>query len=187
MLLSSFCEFTSQSTLSRTLSFNLWNFCIWMFKIRLERKEQMTFTHHPCSSISPPRGDSRRNFGSKMLIHSKCFYVSMRMNEYLVCKAKNSSNGNGKSNTHVSWWLQSYENAFHSNITSHGHSKNSLENKNVLLSKWFANFDITLKLWRMVAKFKPRLPQVSTHHCCSKIMKKMHAFKTPLSCHKWKF
>lgn len=158
-----------------------------MFKIRFGKKGANDIYSPPMSSISPPRGGSRRNFGSKMLIHSKCFYVSMRMNEYLVCKAKNSSNGNGKSNTHVSWSLQSYENAFHSNITSHSHSKNSLENKNVLLSKLFANFHVTLKLWRMVAKFKPRLPQVSTHHCCSEIMKKMHAFKTPLSCHKWKF
>jgi hypothetical protein len=56
----------------------------------------------------------------------------------------------------------------------HGHSKNSLENKMFSPSKLFANFHVTLKLWRMIVKFKPWLPQVSTH-CCSEIMKKKNA------------
>jgi mRNA deadenylase 3'-5' endonuclease subunit Ccr4 len=44
------------------------------------------------------------------------WFLCLYENEYLVCKAKNSSNGFTPmfliKNTHVSWSLQSYENAF---------------------------------------------------------------------------
>lgn len=61
--------------------------------------------------------------------HTFKSFLCLYENEYLMCKVKNSSNGNGKSNIHVSWSLQKLWKCFHSNITSHSHSKNSLENK----------------------------------------------------------
>jgi hypothetical protein len=176
-------EFTSQSTISRAFSLNLWNFCSWCSKfVWKERGKWHLLTTHVFHL--PPRG----RFKEK-LWKQKCSYIQMLLclyeNEYLVCEAKNSSNGNGKSNTHVSWSLQSYETAFIQTSLLTVTPKILLKTK-CSPSKWFANFQVTLKLWRMVVKFKPRLPWVSSH-CCSEIMKKLHAFKTPLSCHKWNF